>query len=362
MKARTLYSLIFSLAVILIICGLICIYSSSSIYALTMTGSAHYYFFKQLQGIAIALICGSIAARIPSHTLKKWSPALFVCALFLTALTLVPGFSLNLNGSRRWLNLGVLAFQPSELLKMSFILYTAYLCAKKQFDLSSLTKGFIPLLVIITICGGVLLAQPDFGQALTIALTGTSIYFLALGSLSYVGTIAAVGLPLITLLIALKPYRLKRVLTFLDPWKDPQGAGFQIIQSLTAIGTGHIFGTGLGQSKQKFFYLPMLHTDFIFSIIAEETGFIGTFLILSLYLLLIMGGLKLALSTQEPYAFLVISGFFILLALETIINLGVVTALLPTKGLGLPFMSYGKSSLIAHCTMLGVIYSLVKDT
>lgn len=362
MRVMTFYYLLLFLISIQLLLGLIFIYASSSVYALSMNSVAHYYLEKQIIGIALGIGLASIAARMPLSVIKKLSPFLFMLLLAITALTLFPGWASLIHGSRRWLNLGFVSFQPSEFLKMAFIIYLSYFLTKKQFVITSLQKTFIPLLCIIALPIVALLMQPDFGQALTLTITGLTLYFVALGSVRYVTFLLISSLPAIFLLIAIQPYRLQRIMTFINPWSDPQKSGFQIIQSLVAIGTGYLTGTGLGHSKQKFFYLPMLHTDFIFSIIAEETGLLGTTFLLFICFLIIIGGLKIASLLEDHFSMLVVIGFFTLIGLETVINIGVTTALLPTKGLGLPFVSYGKSSLIAHTAMLGIIYSLIKET
>jgi cell division protein FtsW len=207
----------------------------------------------------------------------------------------------------------------------------------------------------------VLLKQPDFGLTVTLLITSGIMLFVAHIPLLYlVSTIAAL-IPVLITLVVIRPYRLNRILSFLNPWSDPQGSGFQIIQSLIAIGSGGLFGLGIGQSKQKFFYLPMQHTDFIFSIIAEETGFFGAFIIIMLFIALIYFGLRLATRFNTPFSFFATTGFICLIGLETAINIAVATALAPTKGIGLPFISYGNSALIGNLIMIGLIMNMVHN-
>ena len=215
---------------------------------------------------------------------------------------------------------------------MAFIAYVGYLLAKKQYRVSSLTHGFIPLICVLGITAILLLKQPDFGQAVTLCTTGFLLFFLAHCQTKHLLFTLSSALPLVGFLIYMQPYRIKRILTFLDPWNDPQGAGFQIIQSLIAIGSGNITGVGIAQSKQKFFYLPMQHTDFIFSIIAEETGFIGASLLIILFILFLYTGLKIASTLRDPFAYYVTTGYVLLTSLQALINLFVATGLVPTKG------------------------------
>lgn len=345
----------------LIIIGLLFIYSSSSVFALESSGSAHYFVRKQLVGLALGLIGLSIFYYTPLELIKKTSPYTFLASLFFTALTLIPAFSLRIHGSSRWLKLGPASFQPSELLKIAVIIYCAYFLSKKEGQLRLFSKGLLPFACFIGLSAAILLKQPDFGMAVTISITAFLLFFIMYCSIKYlVGTLATL-IPLCLLLIYKYPYRVKRIMTFLNPWQDPHGAGFQIIQSLIAIGSGSIWGTGVSHSKQKFFYLPMVHTDFIFSIIAEETGFFGATLLIVLYILFLYFGMRIAWSMKDMFSVLVTLGFVLLTSLQAIINLGVTTGLVPTKGIGLPFVSYGNSSLLCCLCMVGLIMNCVKN-
>ncbi len=343
---------------LLIVIGFIFIYSSSSAYALERCHDALFYVKKQALGLVLGLIGGVILATIPLPWLKAAAPYLFLLSLVATAATVLPGIGISIHGSRRWLSLGFFSFQPSELLKIFFIIYCAYFLDKKQFSLHSLTH-YTQLLCVIGATAVVLLLQPDFGQMVTLSLTAATLFFLAHVPLRYLLFTAIPVLPLLGLLVWLKPYRFHRILIYQNPWQDPQGAGFQIIQSLIAIGSGGWTGLGIAQSKQKFFYLPMHHTDFIFSIIAEETGFLGVLFLITLYMLFCVIGLRLAARMQSLFSFLVVSGIIVLITIQALINMGVASALLPTKGIGLPFISYGASSLLAHLCMIGVVINCV---
>jgi cell division protein FtsW len=270
-------------------------------------------------------------------------------------MTLIPVCSLQVHGSQRWFNFFGFAFQPSEFLKMTFIVYLAFLLTKKQYQLRSLTKTYFPLLIILGVTTLILLKQPDFGMAITFMLTASALMFIAQIPSKYLVVTGACLIPLVGMLVLGKAYRLKRILTFLNPWSDPLGAGFQIIQSLIAIGSGNLWGVGISNSQQKFFYLPMQHTDFIFSIIAEETGFFGSLIIILCFLFFLYIGLRIAWQLHDRFAMLVVVGFILLINIQVIINLAVATGLVPTKGIGLPFVSYGNTALVANLCMVGLI-------
>ncbi len=363
-KTNTLNDLIVFVGIVaaLIICGIVFIYSSSSIYAIERFGVPYYFVKKQLLGIFIGTIGLACAHLTPLKVIQKLSPLFFWIALAVTSLTMVPGLTHKIHGSSRWLNLHGFSFQPSELLKVAFILYVSYLLAKKQYSTNSFAHSYAPLLMVLGITSATLLAQPDFGLTVTLALTTFILLFVAHYKNKHLLLTCACFIPIGIGLIYFKPYRLARILTYLDPWSDPQGSGFQIIQSLIAIGSGGWWGLGISHSKQKFFYLPMQHTDFIFSIIAEETGFIGALFIIFLYILLLYKGLRLALQMHNPFCFFAIAGFVIMITLQALINLAVVSGLVPTKGISLPFISYGNSGLVCSLIIIGLIINMAHSS
>lgn len=354
-KLRRDIRIFVSIAAILTIIGLIFIYSSSSIYALEKFGSAHYFLKKQLFFVIPALIGFFVFAMIPIDVLKKYSPYLFLSSLALTALTFIPALGLKVHGSNRWLNLRFISFQPSEMLKLFLFIYFGYFLEKKQNAIKSFFRTYVPFLLILGVTFALLLKQPDFGSVVTIFSTALVLFFVAEFKFSHLLITLLITCPAMIWLVMTKAYRLNRILIFLNPWADPQGRGFQIIQSLIAIGSGNLWGLGISNSKQKFFYLPMQHTDFIFPIIAEETGFIGSFLIVALYFMFCLIGLRIALKLPTPFAFFTTLAFVVFITLQAVINLMVTAGLLPTKGLGLPFISYGGTALICLFCMIGLI-------
>lgn len=354
------YRLFLSIVCLLVLAGLLFVYSASSVFALEKFNAAYYFFKKQIAGIAIGIL-GIIALQlVSSSTLKIASPLLFAFSLIMTALTLVPGFSYRVHGSSRWLLLPGLVLQPSELLKLFFIMYLAYVASKKRYK-QSFINGFLPVISLLVIPSIILLLQPDFGLMITLFLITFIMLFFANFHIAHLVLTLCSLIPVAIILVLIKPYRLQRIITFLNPWQDPKGAGFQVIQSLIAIGSGGVFGVGIAQSKQKFFYLPMQHTDFIFSIIAEETGFIGILIIISLYIGLLYYGIKIAHQLRDMFAQLVVLGFVFIINIQAMINIAVTAGLIPTKGIGLPFISSGNSALICHLWMIGIIMNLVKE-
>lgn len=339
--------------------GIIFVYSSSSIYAYERLGDSGYFVKRHLFGIALGLFGAVFCSIVPPGFFKRIAPWAFLLTLFLTVLTLLPIFAQTIHGSSRWLRLGICTFQPSELLKYAFILYLAYFFEKKGTGILSL-HTYIQFLCILGITGFTLLLQPDFGMTVTLCITGIALAFIAgIRTKHLVSTLLCL-LPIALLLVYLKPYRVKRILIFLNPWADPRGSGFQIIQSFIAIGSGSLWGVGIGQSKQKFFYLPMQHTDFIFSIIAEESGFAGSCVVILLFMLFLYAGLRLAFNQERLFERYTICGCVVLLSLQALINIAVTTGLVPTKGIGLPFISYGNSSLASTVAMVGLILNFAR--
>ena len=356
---RTDLRIFVGIVVTLLVIGSVFVYSASSVFAMETFGNTFYFVKRQLIGLLIG-IAGIIALHMLSRTtIKLISPLLFISSLILTGLTLVPYFAHRVHGSNRWLRLFYVTFQPSELLKIGLILFLAY-CITQKTKKYSLVYGYIPILAIILIPSLILLKQPDFGLTITLFITTLILLFVAQFELKHVLLTICSFIPIGIILIVMRPYRLKRILTFFNPWNDPQGSGFQIIQSLIAVGSGGLWGVGIAQSKQKFFYLPMQHTDFIFSIIAEETGFLGTCIVITLYISLLYFGLKIAQQLKDQFSRFVIIGFTTLINLQAVINIAVASGLLPTKGMGLPFISYGNTALVCNLWMIGIIINLAR--
>ncbi len=355
---KSVYAFV-TIVIVLIIIGIIFIYSSSSVYALEKHHAAHYFVKKQLCGLIAGLIAFLCGRCIPATFFYKTAPLIFFTALGITTLSVIPYIGAHINGANRWIAINGFSFQPSELLKIGFILGLAYFLDKRKSYKLPTTVRYGALLCLLILPALILLAQPDFGYTVILLSTALILFFIAHIPLKILFCSLMALIPIAIGLIIHKPYRIKRVLTFLNPWDDPLGNGFQIIQSFIAIGSGGIWGVGFGASKQKFFYLPMQHTDFIFAIIAEETGFIGTSFIILLYLLLLFNGLRISAHLSTLFNTTVTAGFTIWISIQAIINLAVTTGLAPTKGVGLPFISYGNTALVTNLFMVGLITNIV---
>lgn len=350
-----------SIVISLVMLGIIFVYSSSSFYALEKFGSPLYYVQRQAVGIILGTILFLIGYKVPLSTINYTSFFVFISSLGLTALPLISQLTKRMHGSSRWLNLFGFIFQPSEILKIATILYVASFLSRKQDDRQSFKRGYLPVLFICLCISAILLKQPDFGCTVTILTTVLIMLFIAKMNMRYLMILTGFAIPLASIIIYLQPYRWKRILIYLDPWKDPQGSGFQIIQSMIAIGSGGLWGHGIAQSKQKFFYLPMQHTDFIFAIIAEEIGFIGTTMLITLFMLFLYFGFKISWNLKNLFAIYLVQGLTILVSIQALINIFVATGLAPTKGIGLPFISYGNTALACNMLIAGLILNAAHD-
>ncbi len=348
-----------SITIALIIIGTLFIYSASSIYALETFGSSHYFVKKQIYGLLLGIIGCCVARFFPVSFLYRFAPYYIGLIMCLTALTVASPFAVRIHGSGRWLSCAGFSFQPSELLKIGMLLYISYFLSRRT-RMKHWTQ-YIPFLIICGISGIILLKQPDFGLTVTLMSTIILLLFSAQYNVKYLALAIGILTPITGLLIMMRSYRLQRILTFLNPWLDPQGRGFQIVQSLIAIGSGNWIGTGIAHSKQKFFYLPMQHTDFIFSIIAEETGFIGCLFLITLFILFSYFGIRIARQLQNPFASCAVLGFIIITTLQAYINMAVACGIVPTKGIGLPFVSYGNTALVCNLAMIGLIINFVHE-
>lgn len=358
-KSKLLGFLLISAVLTLI--GLIFIYSSSSVYALEQTGNSAYYLKKQAISVLIGLFLFVICAQVPLRHIQNSSLFFLLASLGITLIGFIPRFALKVHGSSRWISIMGMSFQPSELLIPAVLLFVAAFLAKRLVTKSLVTVSSLPAVGLLALVFGVLLKQPDFGAAVTLFSSLLILFFVTEIGIKYLVYFVLGISPFIAALVYAKAYRLQRIMIFLNPWSDPRGKGFQIIQSLIAIGSGQMWGQGISASRQKFFYLPMQHTDFIFSIIAEETGFMGALGLIMLFLLFCYFGIGIVMRLKDPFAKFLTLGFVSLITVRAVINLMVSSGLLPTKGLGLPFISYGGSAIICLFCMLGLITNAVKS-
>lgn len=342
--------------------GVIMVFSASEYSTLIYYNDSFYFFKRQVLWALLGLTAMFVMMNYNYWQIKKFVGPLLIVAFIVLVLVLIPGVGKEVNGARRWIGIGPIPFAPAELVKLCVIIFCAYGLARERDRVKYFTRGVLPYLTVMGVAAGLILMQPDLGTAVTLAGVVFIMIYAAGARMSHLGSLAAAGLVAIGFAIALKPYRLQRFLAFLDPWADPQGSGFHIIQGLYAIGSGGLFGLGLGQSKQKFLYLPENHTDFIFAITAEELGFIGASLVIILFILFIWRGLKIAVSSQDPFACLLATGITAWVGVQSIINIGVVTGSLPVTGIPLPFISHGGTSLLFTMTGVGILLNISRFT
>ena len=338
--------------------GLIMVASASYSFAEHRLGDQLFFFKRHLAYLLIAAGAMAVGFFVSPSVWANYGRLWILLAVFLLIIVLIPGIGREVNGSRRWLAFAGFTLQVSELVKVATVVFLAAHLEKHRDTLSDDWREFFKLIAVIVVLSILLLMEPDFGSAVTLSCTFMALLFLGGSHIRQFSLVFAAGLLAIGALAYTAPYRLERLATYLDPWADPFNAGYQLIQSLIAFGRGEWFGVGLGQSVQKMLYLPEAHTDFVFAIFAEEFGFVGVLCLMSLYVLLILRVLqlgKLAIGRKNWYAAFVLIGFGLLLSGQTFINLGVNAGLLPTKGLTLPFVSYGGSSLLVCCAMIGMM-------
>ncbi len=331
------------------------IYSASSIYAWNSHGDSFYYLKRHLLYLFCGVVILAFSMAINHQTIRRWAKPLFCVSLLFLVLNLIPGLSHQVAGARRWIKIGVFGFQPSELIKIAFIVYLADFIARRKNMMDNFFYGIMPPLIALGIPTLLILLQPDLGTAISLVCIAVIMLFSAGLRYAYFLFAGAACLPVLYFLVFSIPYRRARILAFLDPWSDPLGKGFQIIQSQIALGSGGLFGQGLGQGKQKLFYLPAAHTDFIFSVIGEELGIIGAVAVIVLFIILIWQMIKIAKVNSDIFLRFLSIGIISLIALETVINIGVSIGVFPTKGLPLPFISFGGSSLVFDMAAIGLL-------
>ena len=348
-------------ATALLALGLVMVYSSSIAIAEAsrITGQQPaYYLMRHGVFLALSLVMAALAFQLPTRGWQKAAPLLFLFGAGLLVIVLIPGVGREVNGSQRWLSLFFFNLQPSEIMKLFAVLYAADYTVRKSAHMHSLTKGFLPLFIVMLMVGGLLLREPDFGAFAVITVIAMGILFL--GGVNWKPFAGLIVLLIVgfVLLIWLSPYRMQRVVGFMDPWADPYGKGYQLSHALIAFGRGEWLGVGLGASVEKLFYLPEAHTDFLLAVIAEELGFAGVALVIGLFVIIITRAFAIgrqAASLDRAFPALVAQGIGLWLGVQTIINMGVNMGVLPTKGLTLPLLSFGGSGIAANCCALAVL-------
>ena len=357
-------SVLLLITLVLLTVGVVMIYSASSVIAESEYGGSMYFLKRQLLKVVLGLLFIIFFTRFDYHQLMSLSLPMMAGTFFLLLIVLIPGIggrASAFTGAKRWISFGFLNLQPLQVAKLTVIIYFASALTKKEDVLHSFNNGLLPLLLVLGGVFALLMLEPAFGAAFVIILIAILMLFIGGVRIYHLVSLGLASVPILAMVIMGANYRLARITSFLDPNADPLNKSYQIRQSLLGLGSGGLFGVGLGQSHQKLFYLPEPHTDFIFSVIGEELGFIGAVAILVLYLILAYRGLKIALNAPDRFGFLLAIGMTMMLFISVLINIGVATGSIPTTGLPLPFISYGGSSLLFSCTAIGILLNISRQ-
>ncbi len=361
MNAPSYDQLLLWATLILLGLGLVMVYSASIAIAEADKAVGHqstYYLIRQGIFIAIGLSVAFVVFQVPVIVWQKIAPYLFLLGIALLILVLIPGVGRNVNGSQRWLSLFIFNLQPSELMKLFAAMYVADYAVRKSSQMDSFVRGFLPMVAVMVLVGFLLLREPDFGAFAVIAAISISILWLGgINAKIFAGLLALLPVAIYVLIIS-SPYRLQRVIGFMDPWADPFGKGYQLSHALIAFGRGEWFGVGLGASVEKLLYLPEAHTDFLLAVIAEELGFVGVFTVLGLFVWVVIRAFgigKEAVANERYFAALLAQGLAVWIGAQAIINIGVNMGMLPTKGLTLPLLSFGGSGILANCIAMAIL-------
>lgn len=356
-KSAPDYVLLF-VTILLLLIGMIMVYSASVAWATYRFEDPFFFVKRQLFFASFGVFAMLFVMRVDYWAWRTWAKVLLIVCFLLLIIVLIPGVGLVRGGARSWLGVGAFSIQPSEFMKMAMIVFLAKYLSEHQKKITSFTQGLIPSLTLVFIAFGLIMLQPDLGTGAVMVATCVVMIFIAGAKISHFIGLGFIGIAGFVFLIISAPYRIQRITSFLDPWSDPLGAGFQIIQSLYAVGPGMLMGMGLGESRQKYFYLPEPQTDFIFAILSEELGFIGGTFVLLLFGIMFVRGIKIALGAPDLFGSFLAVGVTAMIAIQVMINIGVVIGLIPVTGITLPFLSYGGSSLTLMLFSLGILLSI----
>jgi cell division protein FtsW len=352
-------SVLLGVFICLLMLGLVMVFSSTIAMGSQDLNTNTSHFWRQLMHMIVGIGLTAVVASMPVWVWQKLSMPILTFAIVLLIVLLF--FGIEVNGSTRWLAVGGIRLQPAEFAKVAIVIYAASYLTRKQNEIKKFSKGIVNMGFVLAFVGGLLLVQPDFGSFVIIAVTVGLMMFLGGIRISHTIMCLSVVASAMALMIALSPYRMKRLLTFLDPWSDPYGSGFQLTQALIAVGRGEVFGVGLGASIQKLYYLPHANNDFILAVIGEELGLLGIILVIGLYATLLHRALMISRTAElvgRVYASRLAQGVGFLLVFQAVINIGVNLGALPTKGLTLPFISYGGSSMLVCCIAMGLLFGV----
>jgi len=350
---RLLFPMLFLVGI-----GIVMVYSASSAVALKDYGSDQFFLRRQalfvFLGLSVLLIC----RYFPIRFLRALAYPILGAAFVSLFLVLLPGFGIKAGGATRWLRLGPISFQPAEFARFAMVVYLAYSMSKKDYKLETFSVGFVPHVMILLVFTLLIMLQPDFGTVVILFAITWIMMFVGGVRLKYLLLSFLGSLPVVYLFLIGSSYRMRRIISFINPWQYAQDEGYQTVHSLMAFGTGGIWGVGLGKGYQKLFYLPEPHTDFIFSVIGEELGLIGVLLVVVCYAYILWNGIKIARSAEETFSSFLAVGLTVCVGLQACVNMGVALALLPTKGLTLPFISYGGTSLVMNMAFIGLLMNI----
>lgn len=359
--AKTYDKVLLFIMLAMVAFGALMIYSSTSVITPLLAKkkiTEFYYFKRHMFTMVLGTLVMLIAYRLKPSLLKKISVPLLVFSFFLLLLVFLPHIGVTAGGARRWIRLWPTTFQPSELVKLAMVIFLAKYMSAPDYSTESF-RSFAKPLLVMAVFQIVFLKQPDFGATMSLGLLTFGLLFISGMKLKYLASVLVLAIPVIIKLV-MEPYRLRRITSFIDPWKDPQGSGFQLIQSFISIGSGGLTGLGLGESKQKLSFLPASHTDFIFCLVGEELGLIGAALVIALFLMLFLRGITVANRSRSSFNYYLAYGLTMMISIQALINFAVVTGMVPTKGLPLPFMSYGGSALLVNMAVIGLLLRISK--
>ncbi len=349
------------ITIVLALVGLVMVFSASAVVAGNRFHDPGYFLKRQLAWLAFGFLLLHLASHIDYVWWKRLSIPLLGLTVVLLVMVLIPSLGVSAKGARRWLRLGPISVQPAEIAKLVAVMYLAAYLAKKEDRLTGFLSGLAPALLVIGVLGGLVLLEPDLGTVVVMGSVAIGLLFLGGARLSHLLSLGLCAVPAVLVLVLSSSYRRQRLMTFLAPWKDASDAGFQITQSFLAFGSGGLFGVGLGEGKQKLFFLPEAHTDFVLALVGEELGLVGTGVIILLFALFAIRGFQVAARARMPFGRYLGMGITLLIGVQALINACVVTGLVPTKGLTLPFVSYGGSSLVTCMFGVGILLNISRD-
>lgn len=352
--------LVFTAVLILLSIGLVMVFSASSVMGISDFGDPFHYVKRQSIWAVLGLLSMFFLMKLDYHIYKPFAFPGILISFILLVLVLFIGQ--DIGGARRWIRLGFFNLQSSEVAKLAMVNFAAVYISNKRERLRNFFTGLLPILVILAAKFGLIMLEPDFGTAASLGFTTFVVLFAGGAHLGQIASLGVMSLPALWYLITQKEYRMRRIMAFIDPWKDPADTGWNVIQSLLAVGSGGLFGLGLGNSRQKFAYLPAHHTDFVFAILCEELGFLGGLVVLTMFFVIAWRGLRIALNAPDMYGTLLAVGITAMIGFQAMLNIGVVTGSLPVTGIPLPFISHGGSSLLVSLSSIGILLNISRQS